>query len=153
MYKDPPMATLTRNDGMISLQHCQEWSFCDFLLELAPTCIYFFWTIKTSWKVSMCVAAKMCCIHIWTISSQMYPSFKYQQRHNSHARKTNWDEKTGLYPLTPRNQFVLWTKTTETMPAGAKMPTRWLHQENLQRDHMIFISGFIWVDTYFEIIF
>jgi len=31
MHRDAPMATLTKNDGMISLQHCQEWSFSDFL--------------------------------------------------------------------------------------------------------------------------
>ena len=24
---DPPMATLTQNDGIISLMHCQEWNF------------------------------------------------------------------------------------------------------------------------------
>ena len=34
MHRDAPMATLTKNDGMISLQHCQEWSFCDFFLEM-----------------------------------------------------------------------------------------------------------------------
>ena len=133
MYRDAPMAKFTKNDGMINLQHCQEWSFCDFLLINSTNTHffhnyinYFFYTIKTSWKVSMRDAAKMCCIHIWTISSQMYPSFKYQQRPNPHARKTDWNEKTGLYPLTPRNKFVLWTKSTKTMYAGAEMSTRWL---------------------------
>ena len=26
MFMDPPMATLTQNDGIISLMHCQEWN-------------------------------------------------------------------------------------------------------------------------------
>ena len=35
------MAKFTKNDGIISLQHCQEWSFSDFLLEIVPTFMYF----------------------------------------------------------------------------------------------------------------
>ena len=128
MYRDAPMATLTRNDGMISLQHCQEWSFCDFLLEIVPTKMYFFNTIKTSSKVSMWVAAKMCCIHIWTVSTQLYPSFKHRQRLNSHARKPDWNEKNWLHPFTSRNQFMLWAKSSETMQAGAEMSTCWLQK-------------------------
>ena len=37
MHRDAPMATLTKNDGILSLQHCQEWSFSNFLLEILPT--------------------------------------------------------------------------------------------------------------------
>ena len=120
----------------------------------SPYNIHHLLCIRNFIKVSMWVGDQMCWIHIWTISFQLCPSFKPRQGLNAKGTwKTNWYEKTGLHSFTPRNQFVLWTKTTETMPAGAKMPTRWLHQENLQRDHMIFISGFIWVDTYCEIIF
>ena len=139
MYRDAPMAKFTKNDGMINLQHCQEWSFCDFLLINSTNTHffhnyinYFFYTIKTSWKVSMCVAAKMCCIHIWTISrfsTQLCPSFKYGQRLNSHAQKTDWSEKTRLHPFTTWNQFMLRAKSSETMQAGAKMPTCWLQKE------------------------
>ena len=37
MYKDPPMATFTKNDGMISLMHCQERKFPS--RSMSYTCI------------------------------------------------------------------------------------------------------------------
>ena len=131
MHRDAPMATLTKNDGMISLQHCQEWSFAIFF-EIIAT--YYLLRIQNFIEVSMWVADQMCCIHIRTVSPQLCPSFKYQQGLNSHARKTDRNEKTRLYPLTPRNQFVHWTKSTKTMYAGAEMPIRRLYQEHLNNN-------------------
>ena len=33
MHMDPPMATFSKNDGMISLLHCQEWNIlCSFFM-------------------------------------------------------------------------------------------------------------------------
>ena len=34
MYRDAPMTTVTKSDGMISLQHCQEWSFAFLFYKL-----------------------------------------------------------------------------------------------------------------------
>jgi len=30
MFIDSPLATLTKNDGIITLMHCQEWNFEDY---------------------------------------------------------------------------------------------------------------------------
>ena len=34
MHMDPPMATLTKNDGIISLMHCQEWNISISLFSI-----------------------------------------------------------------------------------------------------------------------
>ena len=45
MHMDPPMAKFTKNDGIISLMHCQEWNilfscflFRGFKLKLSMLC-------------------------------------------------------------------------------------------------------------------
>ena len=42
MYMDSPMETLTKNDGIISLMHCQEWNFVQdtFRLEFKNSCCH-----------------------------------------------------------------------------------------------------------------
>ena len=84
----------------------------------------------------MWVTDQMCWIHIW-YSFQLHPTFKPRQGLNAKGTwKTNWYEETGLHPFTPRNQFVLWTKSTKTMCEGAEMPTRWLCQEHLNNNSL-----------------
>ena len=74
MYRDAPMATLTKNDGIISLQHCQEWSFLDFLLELVPTLIYFSLHNK-NFKKSINVSRRSNVLHIHLNSLDSIVSF------------------------------------------------------------------------------
>ena len=50
MHRDASMDTITKNDGIISLQHCQEWSFCYSFLEVRPVYQY---KINTSYALKL----------------------------------------------------------------------------------------------------
>ena len=58
MYRDAPMATFTKNDGMISLQHCQEWSFCYSLSGITSS--YHFLYMRTFIKKYQCESQIKC---------------------------------------------------------------------------------------------
>ena len=66
MYRDAPMATFTKNDGMISLQHCQEWSFCYSLSGITSS--YHFLYMRTFIKKYQCESQIKCAAYTFVQS-------------------------------------------------------------------------------------
>ena len=122
MFIDSPLATLTENDGIITLMHCQEWNFEDY---------HDFDTkfVQIPSKVEMFNAWQMHCIHIPANTTEMHSPFKNWSRPKIFSWKTNRIEKNWLFSIFTGKQFVLRPKSSKTMQKWTQMSSRELFQE------------------------
>ena len=64
---DPPMATLTKNDGTISLLHCQEWNIL---------CAFFISNFYSKWSCNFWSTKHIWIIRVWCFESWNFCEYK-----------------------------------------------------------------------------